>query len=196
LLDAIDRFRCLNAGGLEKRRHDIDHMVELGANATKVLDVTGPRNRHPLTCAAKMGGDLFAPLERSVECPRPRNRKMRKGLGAAPSIIEIFQLISDRNIDTIERSDFIWSAPKRTFNTCAIVAADKNDQRVVKLAHVLDGLNDPANLVVRVGEVSGVNIRLSDKHLLFVYRQRLSAASHRQIPPAHPAMPSIARSVG
>src|ERR1039458_5770653 len=42
LLDAVDLFRCLDAGGFEDGRNNVDNMVELRADATDVLDVTGP----------------------------------------------------------------------------------------------------------------------------------------------------------
>ncbi len=42
LRDAIDRGRSLDACGFEDRRHDVDHMMELGADATGVRDVAGP----------------------------------------------------------------------------------------------------------------------------------------------------------
>jgi hypothetical protein len=50
----------------------------------------------------------------------------------------------------------------------AVVAADVDDQRVVELAHVLDGLDHPANLVVRIREVHAVHIGLLDEELLLL----------------------------
>jgi hypothetical protein len=68
-------------------------------------------------------------------------------------------LVNARNV-LMGASDFVWGAEKRAFSTRAIVTADENDQRVVELAHVVDGLNDPAYLVVGVGEISCVDICL------------------------------------
>src|SRR5436190_10985090 len=76
LLDAIDLLGGGDAGGLEQRRHDVNHVMELRANATKVLDMAGPGNCHALPSAPEMRGDLLGPFKRSVERPRPWNRKM------------------------------------------------------------------------------------------------------------------------
>ena len=46
--------------------------------------------------------------------------------------------------------------------------ADVDDERVVELAHVLDGLDHPADLVVGVGQVRGVDLGLADEQLLLV----------------------------
>src|SRR5436309_10379840 len=64
LLDPVDFVRCLDAGGFKDRWHDVDHVMELGANTTRVLDVTGPRDAHALPGAAEMRGNLFGPFER------------------------------------------------------------------------------------------------------------------------------------
>ena len=40
--DAIDHYRCLNAGGFENGRHNINDVVELRADAARILDVAGP----------------------------------------------------------------------------------------------------------------------------------------------------------
>ena len=39
LRDAIDHHRRLDAGGFEDRRHDVDDVVELRADAASILDV-------------------------------------------------------------------------------------------------------------------------------------------------------------
>ena len=73
---------------------------------------------------------------------------------------------------------------ERAFGARAVVAADVDDQRVVELAHVLDGLDDAADLVVGVGEVGGVDVGLPDEHLLLVGRQRVPLALARRLRPA------------
>ena len=40
--NAVDRLRRLDPCDFKNRRHDIDDMVELGANSTDVLDMPGP----------------------------------------------------------------------------------------------------------------------------------------------------------
>ena len=43
----------------------------------------------------------------------------------------------------------------------AVVAADVDDDRIVELAHVLDGLDDSANLIVSIGNIAGKGFRLA-----------------------------------
>ena len=50
---------------------------------------------------------------------------------------------------------------------------DVNDQRVVELAHVLDGLNHAANLMVGVSRVGGEDIRLTNEEFLFIGSERV-----------------------
>jgi hypothetical protein len=42
LSNAVDHHRRLNAGGFEDRRHDVDQVMKLRADAAHVVDVTGP----------------------------------------------------------------------------------------------------------------------------------------------------------
>ena len=51
--DAVDHHRRRDAGGFEDRRHDVDDVMELGADAARVLDVAGPRHDHALAGAAE-----------------------------------------------------------------------------------------------------------------------------------------------
>jgi hypothetical protein len=50
-----------DAADFEQGRHNVNHMTELIANAAKILDVAGPRDRHALPDAAKVRRDLFGP---------------------------------------------------------------------------------------------------------------------------------------
>ena len=54
LLDAVDHLRRRDAGGFEDGRHDVDDVVELAADAARVADVAGPRDRHALRRATEM----------------------------------------------------------------------------------------------------------------------------------------------
>jgi len=48
-----------------------NHMVELGADASLVLDPRRPRNDEALRGTAEMGSDLLGPLERSIHSVSP-----------------------------------------------------------------------------------------------------------------------------
>ena len=172
LRDAIDHLRCQDARRFEDGRHDVDHMVELRADAADVVDVAGPGDGHALPGAAEVRRDLLGPFERRVEGPRPRHRHMRLGLVRTPDVV-IFQLICDRNVNGFEGGLVERRADDGAFGARAIVAADEDDQRVVELAHVLYCLNDAANFVIGIGHVRGEDLGLTREKLLFLGSERL-----------------------
>ena len=61
----------------------------------------------------------------------------------------------------------------RAFGARAVVAADVDDQRVVELAQVLDGLDHAADLVVGVGHVGGEHLGLAGEQLLLLGGERV-----------------------
>ena len=85
-----DRLR--EAGRLEDRRHDVDHVVELVADAARVLDARGPGHGHAVARAAEMRGHLLGPLIRRVPGPGPAHRVVRVGLVGAPGVVELHVL--------------------------------------------------------------------------------------------------------
>ena len=172
LLDAVDRIGRGDAGRFEDRRHDIDDVVELVADAAHVLDVAGPGHAHALRRAAEMRRDLLHPLERRVERPRPARGKVREGPLRSPELVPE-ELILDRHGDAIEGGELVRRPVEHALGARAVVAADVDDQRVVELAQVLDGLDHPANLVVGVGEVGAVDVGLLDEELLLLPAQRI-----------------------
>ena len=62
-------------------------------------------------------------------------------------------------------------AGQRAFGARAVVADDVDDQRVVELAHVLDLLDDAADLVIGIGRVTGEHFGLAGEQLLLIGRQ-------------------------
>ena len=172
LRDAVDRFGRGDAGRFQDRRHDVDDVVELMANAADVLDVAGPRHANALRRSAAMRRDLFHPFERRVHRPRPAGRKVREGLVRSPELVPE-ELILHRHGDAIEGGEFVRCPVEHALGARAVVAADVDDQRVVELAHVLDRLNDAADLVVGVREVSAVHVGLFDEELLLLPTQRI-----------------------
>ena len=69
-------------------------------------------------------------------------------------------------MDAIEVSELVRCAVEHSFRAGAVVAADVDDQGVVELAEVFDGLDDPADLVVGVCEVRPVDVSLPGEELL------------------------------
>src|SRR5262249_27728915 len=62
-----------NSANFKDGWDNIDHVVELWANAADVFDWAGPGNTHALPGAPEVGRHLLGPLEWSVEGPRPGN---------------------------------------------------------------------------------------------------------------------------
>ena len=146
------------------------------ADAADVLDVAGPRNGHALPRAAEVRGHLLGPLERRVERPRPRHRHVRVGLVGAPVFVVQHQLGFGQVQNAVVGGHLVERALERAFGAGAVVAADVDDQRVVELAHVLDRLDDAADLMVGIGGVAGEHLRLARVELL-LDRARASPTS-------------------
>jgi hypothetical protein len=73
LLDAVDEERLRDAGDLQDRRRDIDHVVELAAYLFFRLDSTWPVDDRAGAGAAPVGSDLLGPLIRRIHRMRPPN---------------------------------------------------------------------------------------------------------------------------
>src|SRR5262249_42098363 len=140
--------------------------------ASGIFDMARPGDGHALPGAAEVRCHLLRPLERRIERPGPAYRHMRRGLVRTPSVIEL-QLLRDGNVYALNRGHLVRGAEGGPFGAGAVVAADVNDERVVKFAHVFHGLDDTANLVVGVSRVGGKDIRLTDEELLFIGRERV-----------------------
>ena len=93
---------CADAADFEDGRHDVNDVMELVADAAEVLDVAGPGDAHALPRAAEVRGDLLGPAERRVEGPRPRHGHVVVGLVRAPGVVEVLQLVLDRELDAVE----------------------------------------------------------------------------------------------
>ena len=72
--------------------------------------------------------------------------------------------------DAVEVAVLVEQTVHAPFGARAIVADDVKDQRVVHLADLLDGLDQPVDLAVRVFAEAGVNLHLVSEQLLFVGR--------------------------
>jgi hypothetical protein len=119
---------------------------------------------------------------------------MRGGQRRSPNIVE-FQLNIDRNIDGLNRSEVERRADCRTLRTRAVVTADVDDQCVIQFAHVFHRLDNPANLIVSVGRVSGEDVRLTHKQLLLIGIEgiplRQTVRPRRELLPLSPFVPSF-----
>src|SRR5262245_20061270 len=114
--------------------------------------------------------DLFGPLERRVERPRPTHRHVGRGLVRTPHIIEL-QLFLDGNIDALNSCHLVRGTEYGAFRAGAIVATDENDERVAEFAQVLDSLDHTADLMVGVCRVCGEDIRLAYEKFFLIVRK-------------------------
>src|SRR5262245_57047151 len=69
--DAVDDGRLLDCCCLQYCRHDVDDILELLTNTALVLDPLWPGDHQWVAGAAKVRGDLLAPLEWRVHRPGP-----------------------------------------------------------------------------------------------------------------------------
>ena len=172
LFYAVERFRHRDAGRFKDGRNDVDDVVELAANAARVVDVARPRHGHALRSPAEMRRHLLGPLEGRVHRPRPGRREVREGLVRPPELVPE-ELRLDRHRNAVEGGELVRRAVEHAFGARAVVARDVDDQRVVELAHVFDRLDHAADLVVRVGEVRPEDVRLLDEELLLEKSERI-----------------------
>jgi len=84
-------------------------------------------------------------------------------------------------------SHLVESTLKGAFGAGAIVTADIDDQRIIKLAFVLNFLDDAANLMIGVGSICGEDFSLARVKLLLDQRKRVPS---RQLAPPYAACPS------
>ena len=61
--DAVDHHRRLDARGFEDGRHDVDHVMELRADAAGVLDVVGPGDAMPCRVPPKCDATCLVHLK-------------------------------------------------------------------------------------------------------------------------------------
>src|SRR5438094_8522701 len=90
--------------------------------------------------------------------PGPADRHVGIRPVRSSYVVEILQLIGDRDLDGIELGDLIGGSDHRPLGAVAVIATDVNDQRVVELAHVIDRLDYPTDLVIGVGRIGGKHI--------------------------------------
>src|SRR6187402_3219831 len=75
--------------------------------------------------------------------------------------------------NTVVGGELIKSSGQGALRAGTVVATDIDDQRVVELAHVLDRLDDAANLRVGISCVAGKDLRLAREEFLVGQGKRL-----------------------
>ena len=157
---AIHDFRLRQLRRFQNRRRNIDDMMELRAHLAFCLDALGPMNHHPVAGAAETGGNLLGPGERRIARDGPPGGHVGIGQRAAELVV-MFQNVLHGFVDAIEVGHLVEQAIHAAFGARAVVADDVEDQRVVHLARLLDGLDQPADLRVRVFAEAGEDLHLT-----------------------------------
>ncbi len=116
------------------------------------------------TCFTHLNGVSIAHAHSAAKCGNVR-------VGSPERIPE--KLVLDRHGNAIEGGELVRRAVEHAFGARAVVAADVDDQGVVEFAEVFDGLDDPTDLMVGVGEVGPIDVRLLDEELLLLPTERI-----------------------
>lgn len=97
---------------------------------------------------------------------------MRIGLVGAPFIIER-HLLCDRHLHAFDRDQFVRGSEHASFGAGAVVTFNVDDEGVVELTQIIDGLNNPPDLMVRVGHVGSKHLSLVREQLLALFVERI-----------------------
>ena len=113
-----------------------------------------------------MRGDLLAPVERGVAGPGPPGRVVRGELLVAPGLEAAVleqepDLLLGRERDPVQRRQLIERARERALHARAVIAPDPHHDRVLELAHLVDRVDDPADVPVGVLGIAGVDLHLA-----------------------------------
>ena len=88
-------------------------------------------------------------------------------------LVHAAQDFRERLLQIVEKCHLVEQALAAAFGGSAIVALDIDDQRVVELAHLVDGVDDAAHLVVAMRERRRIDLHHMGEHLLLVGVERI-----------------------
>ena len=157
---------CRDARDLENGRADIDRVREMRANLARLAHLLRPVDDHRVACAAEMRRDLLAPLERAVACPCPGSGVVRCQQLAAPHreaapLQQELELLLGGQRDAVQRRELVEGAAQRPLHAGSVVAPDPDDERVLEIAHLLDRVEDAADVPVGVLAVAREHLHLA-----------------------------------
>ena len=132
----------------------------------------------PLRVPPRWEATLLAPLERRVPGPRPGGRVVRRERVGAPGV-EPAVLLDQRELllggegDPVLHRQLVEGAGQRSLQARAVVPEDVDDERVVELAHLLDRVEQAADVPVGVLLEAGIDLHLPRVQLLLCVRERV-----------------------
>ena len=135
------------------------------------LILRGPGDDHRVARSAEMAGHLLAPLERRVAGPGPGGGDVRCRVVVAPGVdaavlVDQLELLLGLDVDAVQERHLVERARRRPLEAGAVVAPDVEDQRVVEVAHLLDCVEEAADVPVGVVHEAGVDLHLPRVELL------------------------------
>ena len=156
-------------GGLQDGRRDVDDVGELLAELADGGDAGGPVHDGAVAGAAPVRGHLLGPLVRRAHRVGPAHRVVVVGAGRAElgrlGAQEVRRL---QHAQAVEVDRLVEAALGGALGRGAVVADDVVDQRVIQQVQVVQGLHQPADLGVGVGQEPGVDLHLAGQHRLEV----------------------------
>ena len=135
------------------------------------LDPGGPGDDHRVPGPAQVARHLLAPLERGVARPRPRRRDVRRRVVVPPAVdapvpLDQLELLLGIDVDAVQERHLVERAGRRALEARAVVAPDVEDQRVLEVAHLLDSVEQAADVPVGVVHEPRVDLHLPRVELL------------------------------
>ena len=162
----------LQAEGFKDGWSDVDDVMELRADGSLILDPHRPRHDHAIACATEVRRDLLGPLERRVQAARPaygiavERERTAQIIHARHDLLKVFRY-------SIEEGHLVEQSLLTTLGARAIVVLDIDYKCVVQLTQVLNSVEDPAHLVMGIGERSGINLHHARVDLPMVSIERV-----------------------
>ena len=150
-----------DAGGFEQGRHDVDDMDEFFPDPALVADAAGPGHDERVGDATEVG-ILLVEAERGVRNTGPRHRVVGEGRVLAHHIIEFGGLL-DRHRPTERRGEDIGRSLGGSFAGSPIVGHDQDDG-IVRLTEVAQGLHQPPDIAVHIGDHGGIDLHVAGKN--------------------------------
>ena len=156
LLDAADHLGLWQPGRLEDRRQHVDDVVPLVADLAARRDPVAPAHDHPVAGAAEVR-DLLGPGVGRVHRQRPAGRIHAERRGIAERV-EPGRHVRGVVLDAVADEVLAEGAARAALAGRSVVAEQVEEQRVVEDAHVLQGVDEPADLDVGVLGEAGVGL--------------------------------------
>ncbi len=163
--DAVDLSRFGDARHVEHRCGDVDDVVEVGAHLAFGGDAGGPVHDRAVAGATPVRCDLFGPLIGGVHRMRPPDGVVIERLGCSEVVDPRRHELGRLHVGhTVEREQLVERAGRCALRRRAVVADDVVDQRVLEHAQVVDGVDQPTEVMVGVIEEPGIDLHLSCQH--------------------------------